>query len=480
MAAILARSSAAVVLALSLAVGGCGSLSRAANSVFGQPPPPAGTVGHVRGFLGGVVADEPRAALVGREVLSLGGDAADAAVAVGFTLAATLPSRAGLGGGGACLAFGAGAKGAGGGAPESIVFVPLAPASVGANADRPAAIPMYARGLYLLHARYGKRPFETLIVPAEQIARFGLPAPRPLAEDLAQVTGPLLADPGARAVFSRNGAVLKNGDALYQPELGATLAAIRTAGVGDFYQGALARRIVEASPLAGGPVTLSDLRGALPRLVPPVVVPAGRDRVAFLPPPADGGLAAAAAFEALLRNPSDLGGAAARGLAAAALWRQGGQTVEAILRASSLPQAGVPALPASTSFATLDAEGNAVVCDVSLGNLFGTGRILPGLGFLMGASPAAYPPPLYAAGLVWNDNTHAFRAAAGGSGQAGAPMAVAVGLVNALHTSEAMSAPVPEPGRANVLTCSRYLPGENGTCRWAADPRGAGLAVGGY
>ena len=42
-----------------------------------------------------------------------------------------------------------------------------------------------------------------------------------------------------------------------------------------------------------------------------------------------------------------------------------------------------------------------------------------------------------------------------------------------------MPAPVPEPGRANVIACSRYLPDSEGTCSWAADPRGAGLGRGG-
>jgi gamma-glutamyltranspeptidase/glutathione hydrolase len=113
-----------------------------------------------------------------------------------------------------------------------------------------------------------------------------------------------------------------------------------------------------------------------------------------------------------------------------------------------------------------------------MNTLFGTGRILPGLGFLAAASPASVPPPLLAAGLAWNDNIKAFRAEAGGSGQSGASLAAAVGLINTLRTNRPMAVPVPEPGRANVIACSRYLPGENSECGWANDPREFGLALG--
>jgi gamma-glutamyltranspeptidase/glutathione hydrolase len=479
MAGVAGWARAGLLLALTWGVAGCNTVSSVTESVFGPSNQAAeGQPGYVQGFLGGAVADEPRAALAARDILSAGGSAADAAVALGFVLSVTLPSRAGLGGGGACIAYGADSKSANKGVPEAVLFTPVAPTSIITNADRPAAVPMLARGLYLLHARYGHLPFESLIVPAEQLARFGTPAPRALVRDIALVAGPLLADPNARAVFSQNGTPLAEGQPLSQPDLGATLSQIRTAGVGDLYTGMLARRIVQASPLAGGPIALPDLTNALPRLGAALTVPHRRDMVAFLPPPADGGLAAAAAFSVLVSDPSALDAAAARGLAVAARWRQGGVAADSLLTSAPLPPAALPPLPASTSFATLDKDGNAVACTVSMDNLFGTGRILPGLGILLAASPNAVPTPLYAAAIAWNEHIHSFRAAVAGSGQAGAPMAVAYGMLNALRSNRPMTSPVPDPGRANIIACSKYLPGENGSCAWATDPRDAGLALG--
>jgi gamma-glutamyltranspeptidase/glutathione hydrolase len=456
----------------------CTTVSNVTDSVIGTGGPPVGQPGYVAGFLGGVAADEPRAVLAGREVLSSGGTAADAAVAVALTLAVTLPSRAGLGGGGACLAYAPSAKGPDGGVPQAVLFTPVAPAQPGANADRPAAVPMLARGLFLLHARYGARPFESLVSSAEQLARFGSPTSRALARDLTLVSGPLLADPGARTVFSQNGVPLTEGQILRQPDLGSTLAQIRVAGVGDMYMGTLARRIEQVSALAGGPIGLGDLRGSLPKLGAPLIVPFHNDKVAFLPPPADGGLAAEAAFAVLANNPDSIAAAEARALAVAARYRAGGISAEAVLAARDLSPAAPTAFPASTSFATLDRDGNAVVCALTMNNLFGTGRILPGLGYLAAASPASVPPPLLSAGLAWNDNIKAFRAEAGGSGQRAAPLAVAVALTNVLRQSRPISVPVPDPGRANVIACGRYLPGENSECGWLNDPRESGLALG--
>ncbi len=464
-----------VPLVLSLSLSGCGAVDSAKKTLFGgDSGPKQGQQGFVEGFIGGAVADEPRAALVGREVLSGGGTAADAAVAMGFALSATLPSRAGLGGGGVCIAYAADRKSANGGTPEAVSFVPLATRSSNGG-DRPAALPLMARGLFQLHARYGSLPFDGLVTKAEELARFGVPASRAFVRDLALVSGPLFADPTARMIFSRSGTPLSEGQPMVQPELAGTLAQIRLAGVGDLYQGGMAQRVVMASRQVGGPLTIDDLRGALPGISPAIVVAYKNDKVAFPPPPSDGGLAAAAAFTALVRDPSDLGAAAARSLAAAARFRAGGIDAQAVVQATDLPAAALPPLPASTTFGALDRNGNAVMCAATMGNLFGTGRMLPGLGFLLAASPASLPPPLLSVGLAWSPRENAFRAAVGGSGQAGAAIAVATELMTVLSTGKPTQ--VPDPGRANTMSCSGYLPGNERSCGFATDQRESGLTA---
>lgn len=469
----LAHLRAVVLIGAALALTACSSI----GGLFSSSTPPPGAVGSVQGFIGSVVADEPLAALAGRDALSSGGNAADAAAAVMSMLWVTYPSRAGLGGGGACLAYFTSEKSPNAGVPDAVLF----PAATSSGAgDRPIALPMSARGLFLLHSRFGGKPLETYLATAEQAARFGVGTSRALATDISVVGRALLSDPGARSVFAPEGVPLVEGDSLRQPELASTLSTLRVSGVGDLYQGALARRLEEMSPRVGGPVTVSQLRAALPRLVPPLLVRTGRDVAAFLPPPADGGLAAAAGFKVLMANPNDTAGADAQAQAVASAWRAGGVSADALLAGGAAVSGyGLPSLPASTSFVVLDREGNSVACALSMNNLFGTGRIIPDTGILAAASLGFVPAPLLSAGIVWNEHVRAFRAAAAGSGQSGAATAVAVGLFNTMRTQQPMPSLVPDPGRVNVIGCGRYLPSESGSCGWATDPRGHGLAAGG-
>ncbi|HJR20674.1 MAG TPA: gamma-glutamyltransferase [Dongiaceae bacterium] len=141
----------------------------------------AGELYTVDNFYGGVVADEPRAALVGREVLNAGGNAADAMAAAYFVMSATMPSTAGLGGGGICVVHRAEEDQI---ASEVLDFLPR-PAAGGL-----VAVPASARGMAALSARYGKLPWAQLVAPAESIAQTGEATSRALAASCWPSTPP--------------------------------------------------------------------------------------------------------------------------------------------------------------------------------------------------------------------------------------------------------------------------------------------------
>ncbi|MEE9250468.1 MAG: gamma-glutamyltransferase, partial [Alphaproteobacteria bacterium] len=215
-----------------VALGGCSSEG-----------PELGTVGHVEGFLGGVAADEPRAVLVARDVLSAGGTATDAAVALYFALSVTLPSAASLGGGGICVVFDRKSD-----RVEALDFTARAPA--GRRTGRPSAVPGNPRGMFALHAKYGRLRWAQLVAPAEKLARFGSSVSRALAWHLS-AAGPLLADRESRRVFARSdGTPLREGDIIEQLDLAVVLSLLRRSP-GQFYSGPFARQLVKAVRRAG-------------------------------------------------------------------------------------------------------------------------------------------------------------------------------------------------------------------------------------
>ncbi len=368
---------------------------------------------------GYAVADEPQAALVARQILNQGGNAADAAAAEGFALSVTLPSRAALGGGGACLVMMPGQDGKLA-APVELNFT--APAPAVSAGDRPAAVPAMARGLLALQAVYGRLPAASVIVPAEQLAGGGAQVSPALAADLAVVGNALTADPAAAAVFAPHGVPLQSGQEFTQPDLAATLEVLRTQGIAGFYAGPFAAKLALAATEAGGGFTTADLGRALPHILPAQSLSQDGDQVAALP-----------------------------------------QTAS-----------GVEALPASTGFIAVDKNGGTVACATSLNNLFGTGRVAPGTGILLAASPAHFPTPDLAAEIAYADGR--FRAATTGTGQQEAHAAAAAGMQAALTGQPAQ---VPAPGRANIVSCPQGVPGGEASCTASADPRGQGLAIGG-
>ncbi|ASC05555.1 gamma-glutamyltranspeptidase [Acetobacter pasteurianus] len=427
------------------------------------------------GFVGEVVADEPQAVLVGRDVLAKGGNAADAAAALGLALSVTLPSRASLGGGGACLAWKPGDS-----AGQAFVFLPRAGLN-DAGADRPASVPMLARGLYLMQLRYGSVDFADLLLPARNLASRGVPVGGLLASDLAAVQAPLLADEKTRAIFGNaNGNVLVADDVMVQTRLAGALERMRIAGVGDLYAGALGQTFADAARVAGAGLTTLDLRAAVPVAAQPLTARVDGVDISFLPPPADGGFGMAAAY---LSNVGQNGGRV-RAETAVSGWRarqgaKGAATsiadAQALLNSGHIPAGSVlPALPASTSFVVTDRQGESVGCAFTMNNLFGTGRIAGSTGIMLGASPVRKPLPLLPVAIAHRGNNQ-FQAAATASGQNVAADTAAVALQAAIAGSRPQV--TNGVGRANFVSCPAGLPGDGSKCFGWTDPRGFGLAL---
>ena len=417
-----------------------------------------GTIGFVEGFLGGVAADEPRAAQIGREILSAGGNATDAAVATYFALSVTLPSSASLGGGGVCVVHDRET-----GNTEALEFLARTPARMASGATRPSAVPGNPRGFFVLHAKYGRLRWERMVAPAETLARFNARVSRALARDLAKVGKALLADGQSRRVFGHpNGTgPIGEGDALRQVELAAVLGRLRTKGPGDFYLGALAKRFVTAVGQAGGTLGIDDLRQYAPVWRETVKAQSGNETAHFAPPPAAAGALAAQMWQVLigqegyedagddernhlfaevsLRVFADrgqwLGVDGASTVAAAQLVGEArleammaGYRSDAHVAANKLNPGPVARRenPAATTFVVVDPEGSAVACALTMNNLFGTGRIAPGTGVLLAALPGrgGRGPTSLGPMLVINDTTNRFFLAMAASGGVTAPTAM--------------------------------------------------------
>jgi gamma-glutamyltranspeptidase/glutathione hydrolase len=295
---------------------------------------------------GAVVADEPQAAIIARNILNQGGNAADAAAAAGIAMAVTLPSRAGLGGGGACLVQMPNASGT----PQPatmFTFPPGIPLSPGGA--RPAAVPELPRGLLAIQARYGVLPAANVIIPAERLAASGTVSPA-LEADLQVVGAALLADPATATIFGPHGIPLPAGAPIQQPDLAATLEILRVNGVNGFYAGAFPHQVSTAAIQAGAAILPADFSATTPSVEHPVLLQTTDGQTAALPAP----------------NPIS------------------------------------PTPPATAGFAAIDKNGGAVTCATSMDNLFGTGRIAAGTGILLAVSPRNAPVPVLAATITTN------------------------------------------------------------------------------
>ena len=253
---------------------------------------------------GMVVAQEALAARIGVEILQKGGNAVDAAVAVGFAMAVTYPRAGNIGGGGFMVIH----RAVGGDAV--IDYRETAPAAITAtsfldaqgNADpqksRESAlaigVPGTVAGLALAEAKYGSGHFTLadLIAPAIALARDGIAVADDTADSLL-VDRPRLARwPSSAKIFLKgDGTVLVEGDMLVQPDLAATLSAIAKNGPRAFYEGPIAEKLAAAVQASGGVMTAADLKDYRAVEREPVRGSYRGYDIVSMPPPSSGGVA---------------------------------------------------------------------------------------------------------------------------------------------------------------------------------------------
>jgi gamma-glutamyltranspeptidase/glutathione hydrolase len=252
---------------------------------------------------GMVVAQESIAARVGAEVLQKGGNAIDAAVAVGFAMAVTYPRAGNIGGGGFMVIHRAS------GEDTTIDYRETAPAAINSksfldaqgNADpqksRDSAlaigVPGTIAGLALAEQKYGSGKFTLadLIMPAIALARDGIAVADDTADSLPRELPRLLRWPSTAQVFLKSdGSALAPGDRLVQTDLADTLLAVAQNGPQAFYEGDIAAKIAAAVQAAGGVMTADDLKAyrAIER-APVRGTYRGYDIVS-MPPPSSGGV----------------------------------------------------------------------------------------------------------------------------------------------------------------------------------------------
>jgi gamma-glutamyltranspeptidase / glutathione hydrolase len=263
-------------------------------------------IGHAQAVVaknGMVVAQEATAARIGADILRQGGNAVDAAVAVGFALAVTYPRAGNLGGGGFMLIHQASGNDA------AIDYRETAPAAITdkafldaqGNADpqksRDSAlaigVPGTVEGLAFAARKYGSGQFTLadLIAPALKLARDGMPVTDDIADMSANELARLKRWPSTAKIFLKpDGTAHALGGSLVQSDLANTLEAIAKDGPNAFYNGPIAGNIAAAVQAAGGVMTAEDLKGYTAFERTPVRGTYRGYDIVSMPPPSSGGV----------------------------------------------------------------------------------------------------------------------------------------------------------------------------------------------
>jgi gamma-glutamyltranspeptidase/glutathione hydrolase len=270
----------------------------AACLALAPTPVAAGTAS---GAHGAVSTDQRLATQAGIDVLRAGGNAVDAAVAIGYTLAVTYPEAGNLGGGGFMLVRRAN------GAVRFYDFRETAPAAATAGMyldahghARPeasivgalaAGVPGTVAGLEAARRADGTMSRHALLAPAIAYAEKGFVLARPDADGIAREWPLLERFPATAAIFGRGGAPLPAGALLRQPALARTLSAIDREGVDGFYRGDVARRFAAGVRAGGGIITAADLAAYRVKVRAPIGCAYRGATIYTAPPPSSGGIA---------------------------------------------------------------------------------------------------------------------------------------------------------------------------------------------
>lgn len=249
---------------------------------------------------GVVVTSSPLASQVGLHILKEGGNAVDAAVAVGFALAVTHPSAGNLGGGGFLVYHDARS-----GRSTTVDYREKAPglatrdlylddhgeviAGLATDTHRSVAVPGTVAGLLYALEKYGSMERKAVLKPAISLAEKGFPVSFHLARSLRRSEGRLSRWPASRRIFLRDGDFYDEGELLVQEDLAATLRRIAEDGAAGFYEGRTARLLVQEMNRGKGLITAADLRAYRAVEREPVVGRYEGYTVVSMPPPSSGG-----------------------------------------------------------------------------------------------------------------------------------------------------------------------------------------------
>jgi gamma-glutamyltranspeptidase/glutathione hydrolase len=249
---------------------------------------------------GMVVCAYPDAAQVGLEILKKGGNAVDAAVAVQFALAVTLPQAGNIGGGGFMVYRSAR------GNTNTLDFREKAPAAASANmyldsagnvipnmslaTHQASGVPGSVAGMVEAHKKYGKLKWADLVAPAITLAADGFKITKHLADDLNRNAADFKARNPGKNYFLKD-TPWKEGDLLVQTDLAATLGQIRDKGRDGFYNGDVADKLVAEMNTGKGMITKTDLKNYHAIWRKAITGQYKDYKIITMPPPSSGGIA---------------------------------------------------------------------------------------------------------------------------------------------------------------------------------------------